>query len=69
MRTQALVEAVTRQLNQAAAGTPNLQYVLLAFKAPATQWLAWAHIAFAVFVAAGIWVPFFASRFSKHAGT
>lgn len=25
MRAQALVEAVTRQLNQAAAGTPNLQ--------------------------------------------
>ncbi len=65
MRAQALVEASTKQLNQAATG--GLAEVLAAFQAPQTSHLALAHIAFSVFVAAGIWVPFMASLFSSRA--
>ncbi|UUZ70079.1 hypothetical protein LP416_13310 [Polaromonas sp. P2-4] len=65
MRAQALVEAAAKQLNLLAASSPGLQGVLNAFQAPPTQQLAWAHIVFAVFVAAGIWVPFVAFRFSE----
>lgn len=66
MRAQALVAAATAQLKLEAATSPGLQGVLNAFQAPPTQQLAWAHIVFAVFVAAGIWVPFVASRVSEH---
>lgn len=62
MRAQKLVVAATAQLNQEGASSASLQGVLLAFQAPQTQLLELAHIAFAVFVAAGIWVPFAASR-------
>ncbi len=68
MRAQALVAAATDQLNAAACTTPSLRGVLNAFQAPSLQQLEWAHIAFTVFVIAGVWVPFVASRFSERFG-
>jgi hypothetical protein len=68
MRAQALVDAATRQLNAAAATNMNLKGVLEAFHAPETEMLAWFHIAFAVCVAAGVWVPLAGSRISGYLG-
>lgn len=65
VRAQMLVVAATEQLNLAAETSIGLQSVLKAFQAPPTLQLELAHIVFTVFVAAGVWVPFVASRISE----
>jgi|CXWL01.1.fsa_nt_gi hypothetical protein len=65
MRAQHLVVAATNQLNKMSPNDETLSTVLYAFEAPSTESLAFAHIALAVFLTLGIWVPYFSSLLLK----